>query len=353
MAAADTPHLILNAPLVGHPARLSRSFGARPAGTVRLRSSGAVLRADAQGAGPRAGIGGAGQRRRCARAAPAGRRRALLETCESDDWPEREGAWSALQSLARLRWPWAQVLAPHIRQPERGESWLFSRLPEWEEAPERPAARDKSTLDPAEVAARLDRPDRRWRGAARGTARLCRRGRLDLRPARTPRRAAHAARPGRNRDRQDAGLSRACLAVGGKIGRHGVGLDLHQEPPAPIAARKPTRLAGRRARRFAAGGGAQGPRELPVPAQSGRCAAGRLRRAGGGAGAARRALGRLSARTATWSAATCPAGSARCSATARSARSPTSAANASMPAARITANASSNAPGARARRPTW
>jgi ATP-dependent DNA helicase DinG len=63
---------------------------------------------------------------------------ALLERCESDDWPEREGAWSALQSLARLRWPWAAIVAPHVRKPERAEKWLFARLPEWEEAPERP-----------------------------------------------------------------------------------------------------------------------------------------------------------------------------------------------------------------------
>ncbi len=62
----------------------------------------------------------------------------LVERCESDDWPQREGAWSTLQSLARLRWPWANVLSAHIRKPERAEKWLFSRLPEWEDAPERP-----------------------------------------------------------------------------------------------------------------------------------------------------------------------------------------------------------------------
>lgn len=80
----------------------------------------------------------------------------LLETCESADWAEREGAWSALQSLARLRWPWAGVLAPHIAKPERAEKWLFSRLPEWEEAPERPQPA-QLVLGEAEVAAQLDR----------------------------------------------------------------------------------------------------------------------------------------------------------------------------------------------------
>ena len=61
----------------------------------------------------------------------------LLLTCENEEWPEREGAWSVLQSLARLRWPWAQVLGSHVPKPERAEKWLFSRLAEWEEAGER------------------------------------------------------------------------------------------------------------------------------------------------------------------------------------------------------------------------
>ena len=32
--------------------------------------------------------------------------------------------------LARARWPWAPIIAPHLRQPGRAEKWLFSRLPE-------------------------------------------------------------------------------------------------------------------------------------------------------------------------------------------------------------------------------
>ncbi|HEX9805480.1 MAG TPA: ATP-dependent DNA helicase, partial [Alteraurantiacibacter sp.] len=63
---------------------------------------------------------------------------ALLARCGGEEWAEREGAWSALRSLSKMRWPWAQVLGPHIRQPEQAERWLFSRLPEWEDAPERP-----------------------------------------------------------------------------------------------------------------------------------------------------------------------------------------------------------------------
>lgn len=153
VAAADTPLLLLNAPLVAtrlgypdlsgldllelfafvHPARfvvptpkgLAHALGLpEPAGDDAVP---ALLQAAAG---------------------------ALLERCDSDDWPEREGAWSALQSLARLRWPWAQVLAAHVRTPERAEKWLFARLPEWEEAPERPQPAQVAPA-PEEIDARL------------------------------------------------------------------------------------------------------------------------------------------------------------------------------------------------------
>ena len=68
---------------------------------------------------------------------------ALFARCEGNpgeagDWAEREGAWSVLQSLVRHRWPWAQLLLPHVKRPERAERWVFSKLPEWEERPARP-----------------------------------------------------------------------------------------------------------------------------------------------------------------------------------------------------------------------
>ncbi len=154
MAAADTPLLILNAPLVAsrlgypdlsgldvlelfafiHPARfivptpkgLAHALGlAEPAGDDD------VPRLLQQAAGT------------------------LVATCASAGWAEREGAWSALQSLARLRWPWAQILSPQLPRPERAEKWLFSRLPEWEETAER-AQPAQVSLTAEEVAERLE-----------------------------------------------------------------------------------------------------------------------------------------------------------------------------------------------------
>src|SRR5690606_35484245 len=137
MAAADTPVLLLNTPLVasrlGYP-DLSRlnllelyAF-VHPARFVVPTPKGL---AHALGLDEPASDDAVPALLQLA----AGR---LMEICESEDWAEREGAWSALQSLARLRWPWAQVIGPHVRQPVRAEKWLFARLPEWEEAPERP-----------------------------------------------------------------------------------------------------------------------------------------------------------------------------------------------------------------------
>ncbi|MBA3675943.1 MAG: ATP-dependent DNA helicase [Sphingosinicella sp.] len=61
----------------------------------------------------------------------------LMERLEGD-WPEREGAWTSAQALGRLRWSWSGAVAARLPRPERDERWLFSRLPEWEETAPRP-----------------------------------------------------------------------------------------------------------------------------------------------------------------------------------------------------------------------
>ena len=81
---------------------------------------------------------------------------AALLAVPRDEWAEREGAWASLGALARLRWPWVPALAERIARPPRDERWLFSRLPEWEEAPPRPAPRTVR-LDQAAVEERLGR----------------------------------------------------------------------------------------------------------------------------------------------------------------------------------------------------
>ncbi len=154
MAAADTPVLLLNAPLVasrlGYPDLSGLDLLELFAFIHPARFCVPTARGLAQALGIDEPLGDEHVPEFLQDAAGA-----LIATCENEVWPEREGAWSALQSLVRLRWPWANVLAPHIAKPERAEKWLFSRLPEWEEAAERPAPA-QITLSPDAVLEQLD-----------------------------------------------------------------------------------------------------------------------------------------------------------------------------------------------------
>ncbi|WP_133365158.1 ATP-dependent DNA helicase [Qipengyuania sediminis] len=155
MAAADTPLLLLNAPLIAtrlgypdlsgldllelfafvHPARFCVPTPKGLAHALGLEEPGSD-----------------GEVPLLLQSAAA----ALLAVCAREDWAERAGAWSALQSLSRLRWPWAQVLGGHIAKPAQAERWLFARLPEWEEAPER-AQPAQVLLDELEIEGHLER----------------------------------------------------------------------------------------------------------------------------------------------------------------------------------------------------
>ena len=172
--AADTPVILLNAPVVGqrlgyadlsgldvlelfaflHPARF---MVPTPAGLAR-----------AVGLSPPEGDADVADFLREAAAA--------LLAVPDGDWPERRGAWATAQSLTRLRWPWTPAL--RIAKPDQAERWLFSALPEWEEGPPRPQPRTV-TLDPDAVQQRLAgltgsgaeaRPGQRSYAAAAGDA---------------------------------------------------------------------------------------------------------------------------------------------------------------------------------------
>jgi len=153
VAAADTPLLLLNAPLVasrlGYPdlsgLDLLELFAfIHPAQFVVPTPKGLARALGLEEPEGEADVPALLQR--------AGE--ALLATCQSAEWAEREGAWSALQNLTKLRWAWSPLLAARIAQPARAERWLFTRLKEWEEAPERPQPAQLA-LDPAAVAERL------------------------------------------------------------------------------------------------------------------------------------------------------------------------------------------------------
>lgn len=155
MAAADTPVLLINAPLVaarlGYPDLSGLDLLEAFAFVHPARFCVPTPRGLAEALGLPVPLGDADVPALLQQAAGA-----LIAAVSDPEWFEREGAWSALQSLERLRWPWAQVLRPHVARPEKAERWLFAALPEWEEAPERPAPRQVD-LAPADVVAELAR----------------------------------------------------------------------------------------------------------------------------------------------------------------------------------------------------
>src|SRR6476659_8124860 len=152
--AAETPHIILNAPLVCHrlgypelsgldllelfafvhpaqfavptPAGLSRALGLDP--PTGEADAGAALQRIAE---------------------------RLLSTLANQGWSEREGAWTSNATLHRLGWGWAPLIGARLERPERGERMLFARLKSWDEAPPQPPPLTV-LVDPAAARAKLD-----------------------------------------------------------------------------------------------------------------------------------------------------------------------------------------------------
>ncbi|QTD57844.1 ATP-dependent DNA helicase [Parasphingorhabdus cellanae] len=151
---AETPHILLNAPLMGqrlgypdlsgldllelfafiHPAQfvvptpagLAKTLGLEPAGQEADIAKLYRLAADH-----------------------------LLAGLQAPHWPEREGAWSSAQAMYRMRWPWAAEVSKRLTKPAEAERWLFSKLEEWEEETPRPAPR-AVTMDESATLAQLN-----------------------------------------------------------------------------------------------------------------------------------------------------------------------------------------------------
>ncbi|KQM26650.1 MULTISPECIES: ATP-dependent DNA helicase [unclassified Sphingomonas] len=149
---ADTPTIVLNAPLIGQRLGYAELSGldllelfafVHPARFAVPTPKGIAQALDLPLPTDEAGIAD------LLRAASA----ALIATA-SAPWSEQEGAWTAAQSLFRLRWPWAPALGQVLPKPDTAERWVFSKLPEWEEVPPRTNPRTV-TLAPDAVAERL------------------------------------------------------------------------------------------------------------------------------------------------------------------------------------------------------
>src|SRR5690242_1562543 len=138
--AAETPHIILNAPLVG------QRLGYPELSGLDLLELFAFIRPASFAVPTSAGLG-----RALGLAAPTSDAEAaaslrtiaerLLSVLGEAEWREREGAWTSNATLHRLGWGWAPLVGARLARPERGERMLFSRLAQWEEASDRPPPR--------------------------------------------------------------------------------------------------------------------------------------------------------------------------------------------------------------------
>ena len=152
--AAETPHIILNAPLVGQRLGYPEISGLdllelfafiRPARfavpTVAGLSRASGLEPPSSEAGAAATLQQIAAR--------------LLAVLADPDWREREGAWTSNATLYRLGWGWAPLIGARLERPERGERMLFSRLKQWDEAADRPPPRTV-LVSPEQARRRLD-----------------------------------------------------------------------------------------------------------------------------------------------------------------------------------------------------
>jgi ATP-dependent DNA helicase DinG len=68
-------------------------------------------------------------------------RRSPARHVQQPDWAMREGAWSRAANAGQAALAVGPAADRADRHPRTAERWLFSRLPEWEETPKRPAAK--------------------------------------------------------------------------------------------------------------------------------------------------------------------------------------------------------------------
>ncbi|MDB5677548.1 ATP-dependent DNA helicase [Sphingomonas bacterium] len=151
--AADTPMIVLNAPLVGQRLGYAELSGIDLLELFAFLRPATFLPPTPRGLARMVGL--TPPEDEASIAAFLRDAASALLAIPDGDWPEREGAWTAAQSLSRLRWPWAPLLADRIARPAQQERWLFSKLPEWDEIAPRPAPKTV-TLDDADIADRLN-----------------------------------------------------------------------------------------------------------------------------------------------------------------------------------------------------
>src|SRR6478672_3637448 len=138
--AAETPHILLNAPLVGQRLGYPELSGLDLLELFAFLHPARFTVPTAAGLSRVLGLDPPSNEAEAAAALPAMSER-LLAVLADPGWREREGAWISNVTLHRLGWGWAPLIGARLERPSQGERMLFSRLRQWEETGEQPPPR--------------------------------------------------------------------------------------------------------------------------------------------------------------------------------------------------------------------
>ena len=152
-AVADTPHLVVNAPLVAARLGVPECPGLDLLELFAFVHPGRFVIPSAAGLADALGLPSPPSPPEEARfLAPAAAR--LLATIGAPEWRARAGAYDAAMRLSRRGWGWAPAVLRQLQPPARREPDLFEALPAWAEAPPRAEPR-AAPVSPEAIGARL------------------------------------------------------------------------------------------------------------------------------------------------------------------------------------------------------
>lgn len=152
---ADTPHILLNAPMVGHRLGLADISGLDLLELHAFVSPATFLVPSARGLADSLGLD-APLRDQDEAAFLARAAAALLAKLADRQWPHRAGARESLERLHRRGWLWAQPVGDAMGATPAAAD-LFTALPEWTDAPPRlpPLVRTHAEADALDTLRRL------------------------------------------------------------------------------------------------------------------------------------------------------------------------------------------------------
>jgi ATP-dependent DNA helicase DinG len=199
---ADTPHILLNAPMVGNRLGLADISGLDLLELHAFVAPATFLVPSARGLADSLGLEAPLREADEAAFLPLAAA-ALLARLADRNWPHRAGARESLERLHRRGWLWAQPVGEAMGASPASAD-LFMALPEWTDAPPRlpPLVRSHPQADVLETLERLAGDRREPRAVQKAYAAA----------------ALHAFQPRENRDGPNLAIAEAGTGIGKTLG---------------------------------------------------------------------------------------------------------------------------------------